>query len=352
MLHFDLKDLRVFSAVALTGSITKASEYIHLSPSATSDRLSDLEARAGTKLFRRSSRGLRLNPAGEVFAESAKKILFEAEALETRLAPFAHGEEKRITVCCNYNAGVTSFARIHALCGGLAGRRGAGRPPVGEQEGNRLFRTFSLQLHRGGAVFAHAGVSLRAGPGRRKAHPPEDHGFEPRRRHFARRGRGGRERAPERGRDEAAKRRGIEAQGSLVPAKSSALSIARPERERRGAKRARRPVRGGVAGRRRGRVVGRSGAGRGEGVDGNLFCAGEVGEIGRGREGRGRSRRRIGRTGRFGETGPRRIRNREDWRRMKSRMPGAADEGAGAGRGFCADGQKNPRASEEGRGER
>lgn len=111
MLHFDLKDLRVFSAVALTGSITKASEYIHLSPSATSDRLSDLEARAGTKLFRRSSRGLRLNPAGEVFAESAKKILFEAEALETRLAPFAHGEEKRITVCCNYNAGVTFLPR-------------------------------------------------------------------------------------------------------------------------------------------------------------------------------------------------------------------------------------------------
>ena len=105
MLHFDLKDLRVFSAVALTGSITKASEYIHLSPSATSDRLSDLEARAGTKLFRRSSRGLRLNPAGEVFAESAKKILFEAEALETRLAPFAHGEEKRIT------AGVTFLPR-------------------------------------------------------------------------------------------------------------------------------------------------------------------------------------------------------------------------------------------------
>ena len=53
MLHFDLKDLRVFSAVALTGSITKASEYIHLSPSATSDRLSDLETRAGTRLFRR-----------------------------------------------------------------------------------------------------------------------------------------------------------------------------------------------------------------------------------------------------------------------------------------------------------
>lgn len=111
MLHFDLKDLRVFSAVALTGSITKAAEYIHLSPSATSDRLSDLETRAGTRLFRRSSRGLRMTEAGEVFAESAKRILLEAEALETRLAPFAHAQEKRVTVCCNYNAGVTFLPR-------------------------------------------------------------------------------------------------------------------------------------------------------------------------------------------------------------------------------------------------
>ena len=46
------------------------------------------------------------------------------------------------------------------------------------------------------------------------------------------------------------------------------------------------------------------------------------------------------------------VRNREDWRRMKGRMPGAADEGAGAGRGFFADGQKNPRTFEEGRGEK
>lgn len=37
---------------------------------------------------------------------------------------------------------------------------------------------------------------------------------------------------------------------------------------------------------------------------------------------------------------------------MKGRMPGAADEGAGAGRGFYADGQKNPRTFEEGRGEK
>lgn len=35
---------------------------------------------------------------------------------------------------------------------------------------------------------------------------------------------------------------------------------------------------------------------------------------------------------------------------MKSRMPGAADEGAGAGRGFFSDGQKNPRASGRGPG--
>lgn len=52
-----------------------------------------------------------MTEAGEVFAESAKRILLEAEALETRLAPFAHAQEKRVTVCCNYNAGVTFLPR-------------------------------------------------------------------------------------------------------------------------------------------------------------------------------------------------------------------------------------------------
>ena len=107
MLHFDLKDLRVFTAVALAGSITRAAEYVHLSPSAASDRLADLEKRLGIRLYRRGPRGMRLTEAGEVFEKAAKRILLEAEQLESQLSPFAYASEKRLRIFCNYNAAVS-----------------------------------------------------------------------------------------------------------------------------------------------------------------------------------------------------------------------------------------------------
>lgn len=107
MLHFDLKDLRVFTAVALAGSITRAAEYVHLSPSAASDRLADLEKRLGIRLYRREPRGMRLTEAGEVFEKAAKRILLEAEQLESQLSPFAYASEKRLRIFCNYNAAVS-----------------------------------------------------------------------------------------------------------------------------------------------------------------------------------------------------------------------------------------------------
>ena len=89
MLQFDIKDLRVFTAVALAGSITQAAEYVHLSPSAASDRLADLERRIGTRLFIRGPRGMRLNEAGEVFAQAAKRILCETDSLEYMVTPLS-----------------------------------------------------------------------------------------------------------------------------------------------------------------------------------------------------------------------------------------------------------------------
>lgn len=107
MLHFDLRDLRVFTAIVLTGSITRAAEYVHLSPSATSDRLADLEKRLGIRLFLRQPRGMTLTSAGEVFERSAQRILHETDELEAKLSPFTYAWEKRLRIFSNYNAAVT-----------------------------------------------------------------------------------------------------------------------------------------------------------------------------------------------------------------------------------------------------
>lgn len=106
-LHFDLKDLRLFTAVELTGSITKASEYGHISPSALSERLHDLEDGLGIQLFQRTPRGMKLTEAGEVFSKTARRILSESENLEAELAPYTRSWRKRISLLANYAASVS-----------------------------------------------------------------------------------------------------------------------------------------------------------------------------------------------------------------------------------------------------
>lgn len=54
----ELSQLRMFRAVAQTGSIVKASERLHCVPSNITTRLKQLEDELGTQLFIRHGRGL------------------------------------------------------------------------------------------------------------------------------------------------------------------------------------------------------------------------------------------------------------------------------------------------------
>jgi DNA-binding transcriptional LysR family regulator len=63
--RLDLVSLRLFEAVAETGSLSAACARLHLALAAGSRRLSDLEAALGVKLAERDGRGMRLTPAGE-----------------------------------------------------------------------------------------------------------------------------------------------------------------------------------------------------------------------------------------------------------------------------------------------
>jgi DNA-binding transcriptional LysR family regulator len=58
-------DLRVFAAVARSGSITAAAEELHTVQSNVTARIRSLEDELGVALFRRHSRGVVLTPAGE-----------------------------------------------------------------------------------------------------------------------------------------------------------------------------------------------------------------------------------------------------------------------------------------------
>ena len=76
--------LRYFWAAAREGSVTRASEKLHISQPAVSAQIRDLEQALGEKLFARSGRGLVLTEAGRVVYRYAEEIFgLGAELLDT-----------------------------------------------------------------------------------------------------------------------------------------------------------------------------------------------------------------------------------------------------------------------------
>ncbi|HLO78764.1 MAG TPA: LysR family transcriptional regulator, partial [Magnetospirillum sp.] len=71
----DTAALRLFRAVARTGSVGAAAEQVHSVPSNISARVRKLEEELGAPLFLREPRGMRLTPAGEVLLDYAERIL-------------------------------------------------------------------------------------------------------------------------------------------------------------------------------------------------------------------------------------------------------------------------------------
>lgn len=75
----NLLHMKVFVAVADTGSATAAAEQVHLSQPAVSRNIKALEESLGAKLFDRSGRGLQLNAAGRAMLPEARRILSSIE---------------------------------------------------------------------------------------------------------------------------------------------------------------------------------------------------------------------------------------------------------------------------------
>lgn len=70
-----LHAVRAFEAAARHLSITRAAEELNVTVGAVSRHVRALEARMGTALFLRGSRGLALTSAGKTFADSAREAL-------------------------------------------------------------------------------------------------------------------------------------------------------------------------------------------------------------------------------------------------------------------------------------
>ncbi|MCD6062016.1 MAG: LysR family transcriptional regulator, partial [Moraxellaceae bacterium] len=70
-MRITLKQLEVFIAVAQAGNVTRASESLNITQSATSMALADFESQLGRKLFDRIGKRLQLNDSGRLLLPKA-----------------------------------------------------------------------------------------------------------------------------------------------------------------------------------------------------------------------------------------------------------------------------------------
>lgn len=89
-MKLDIRHLKLLVAVTEEKSVTKAGERLHLSQSALSHQLRDLEERLGTPLFLRLNKRMVLTQAGERLLASAKEVLAELKRAEDEVAQMAN----------------------------------------------------------------------------------------------------------------------------------------------------------------------------------------------------------------------------------------------------------------------
>ncbi|MBP0598584.1 LysR family transcriptional regulator [Herbaspirillum sp. LeCh32-8] len=116
-----LPSLIAFEAAMRHGSFTRAATELHLTQSAVSRQIAQLERFLGKKLFLREPRALRLTVSGQRYAELVQRLLVDcAEATEDVMKRKGHQE---LTVACSSGVAVlwltprlAKFRALHPDC--------------------------------------------------------------------------------------------------------------------------------------------------------------------------------------------------------------------------------------------
>lgn len=100
----DRKHLRNLLAMADAGSLARAAEQLHLTPSALSHQVKLLEGYYGVALFHRHTRPMRLTAAGHRLLALARDTLPRFEQTERELARLAAGDAGRLHLAIECHA--------------------------------------------------------------------------------------------------------------------------------------------------------------------------------------------------------------------------------------------------------
>ena len=119
-MDIEVRHLQMVTAVAASGSVTRAATDLHLTQSAVSHQLRAIEARLGTPLFLRVGKRMVATAAGGRVLETARRVLDDIKAAEEDVRRHRAGEASVIRVCAQCNTGyhwlpplIDAFRRTH-----------------------------------------------------------------------------------------------------------------------------------------------------------------------------------------------------------------------------------------------
>jgi LysR family transcriptional regulator for metE and metH len=104
-MELEVRHLRLVSEVAALGSVTRAAERLHLTQSAISHQLRDIESRLGTALFYRLGKRMVATPAGERVLRSAGAVLDNLRRAEEDIKQIAREGSGVLRLCTQCNTG-------------------------------------------------------------------------------------------------------------------------------------------------------------------------------------------------------------------------------------------------------
>lgn len=101
----EVRHLSLVHEIAATGSVTRAAERLHLTQSALSHQLRDIESRLGIQLFLRLGKRMVLTPPGERVLGAARRVLDEIGRTEEDLKLMSQNGKGVLRLCTQCNTG-------------------------------------------------------------------------------------------------------------------------------------------------------------------------------------------------------------------------------------------------------
>jgi LysR family transcriptional regulator for metE and metH len=101
----EVRHLSLVNEIAATGSVTRAAERLHLTQSALSHQLRDIESRLGIQLFLRLGKRMVLTPPGERVLGAARRVLDEIGRTEEDLKLMSQDGKGVLRLCTQCNTG-------------------------------------------------------------------------------------------------------------------------------------------------------------------------------------------------------------------------------------------------------